>query len=102
MRTPSGDELRRAQRQIDRAMAETIRHKPYSPEWSGEGQRAPLTEDQILNSVFDGAYSVEQARDLKARIKRLPEAARAGLLARIGRLSDREIRDELIKAGRER
>ena len=40
----------------------------------------PLTEDQVLASVFDGAYSVEQARELKRRVKAAVAAVRAGLL----------------------
>ena len=93
-----GDELRQRQREIDRAMAQTICHRPYSPQWSGEGKTGPLTEDQVLASVFDGAYSVEQARDLKRRVKALSPEVRAGLLGRLGRLSDRELRDELLDA----
>jgi hypothetical protein len=94
--TIEGEELRQRQSEIDKCMRDTIRHRPYSPILSGEP--AKPTEEQILASCLDGVVSEQAARQLKAKIKQLPDEVRAALLPRLGWMSPQEIRDALTDA----
>ena len=96
-RAPTDKEI---QRGIDATMRDVVsrdaRHNPHA--FAPQAGVAPLSEDAILSKVFDGAFSVEQAKNLKARIKQLPEQARAALIQRLGQMNKRELYDELIEA----